>query len=78
MMLLPPFPLTKYRKCERCGLKTPKKQINCQHCANITDEKELEQFIEHWGNIHQGNKSFGYLFLIMGLICICIIVAAAL
>ena len=70
MIFLPPLPLRKTKRCERCGLRTPKSETACQHCAAISDGKALDDFIQEWNDNHEGNKSLGLIFFIISLILI--------
>lgn len=33
-----PIRVRRYRHCERCGLKTPRRFEQCRHCADLPDE----------------------------------------
>lgn len=78
MIFLPPLPLRKTRKCERCGLRTPKSENSCHHCAAIPDGKALDDFIQEWNDGHEGNRRLGLIFLIISLALLGVITIAAL
>lgn len=78
-MLLPaPFRFRKTRKCDRCGLRTPSLQPNCQHCENISDGKDLDDVVQRWNESHEGNKNLGLMFVVVSLIILVAVAIAVL
>lgn len=62
-------------KCQRCGLRYPKEESACSHCADLSDHEvqELKDRIEseHAGNVNLG-KLFFYItaLIIIGMLII--------
>jgi hypothetical protein len=67
---LPSSPLKRYRKCDRCGLKTPEKVENCQRCHGL-DEAGLRELINSWKEKSHAHKELGFGFLVIGALVIC-------
>ena len=37
----------RYRRCERCGLQTPRRERDCQHCAGLSEDAVDRLRAEH-------------------------------
>lgn len=60
-MFIPPrIVITK--KCPRCKLRYPRREIECTHCNNLTDQ-EVEKLIIKYKEEHKGNANLGRLFI---------------
>lgn len=56
------------RKCQRCGLRYPRNDTVCPHCAGLTDQQVSDIKARHERE-HAGNANLGRLLLyIAGLI----------
>ena len=50
------------KKCERCGLRYPKKEVACSHCSDLSDQ-EVHDLKARYENERAGNANLGRLFL---------------
>ena len=75
-MFAPP-PIRFSKKCKRCGLRYPRKEVQCVHCSNLTDV-EVEKLLQQKKKEHKTSASIGKLFfyiailLFIGLVVIAI------
>jgi len=73
-MFAPP-PIRFSKKCKRCGLRYPRKKVQCVHCSNLTDV-EVEELLQQKKKEHKTSASIGKLFfyiatlLFIGLVII--------
>ena len=65
-MFIPP-PIRLVKKCERCGLQYPRKEVQCTHCNGLTD-REVEELKLKYEEEHKGNANLGKLFLYMAIL----------
>jgi len=56
------------QKCERCCLRYPKKELQCTHCSNMSDQ-ELKSFKLRIAEEQEGNANLGKVFLFISAIC---------
>ena len=58
------------KKCQRCGLRYPKKEEVCPHCTGLTDQQVREIRARHQSEL-AGNANIGRLFFyIAGLLVV--------
>lgn len=62
------------RRCQRCGLRYPREQMNCPHCRGLTDEQVLKIRARHRREL-MGNDQLGrLLFYIAGLLVVLLVI----
>ena len=67
-MFAPP-PIRFSKKCKRCGLRYPGKEIQCAHCSNLTDA-EVEELLQQKKKEHKTSASIGKLFFYIAILII--------
>lgn len=60
-MLAPP-PIRFSKKCNRCGLRYPKKANECVHCNGLSDA-EMDEMLLKKSEAHKNTRNIGKLFL---------------
>lgn len=51
-----PLRVRRYRHCERCGLKTPQRDPQCQHCSGLPDEAVERLRARHARRLARGRE----------------------
>ncbi|MEA5446424.1 hypothetical protein VCB98_11395 [Gammaproteobacteria bacterium AB-CW1] len=62
-------------RCDRCGLQTPKKKSQCQHCHGL-DEAGLAALKQRYEEKHITNARIGRVFLILSVLMIALMIIA--
>jgi len=65
MYALPPIRFS--IKCKRCGLRYPRKEMQCVHCANLTDV-EVDELLLRKKKEHKTSASIGKLFFYIAIL----------
>ena len=65
-MFAPP-PIRISKKCKRCGLRYPGKEIQCVHCSNLTDV-EVDALLEQKKKEHKTSVNIGKLFFYIAIL----------
>ena len=65
-MFAPP-PIRFSKKCKRCGLHYPRKEIQCVHCSNLTDI-EVDELLQQKKKEHKTSANLGKLFFYIAII----------
>lgn len=64
------------KKCKRCGLRYPERELVCPHCDGLTDEQVRRVRLRH-NQALAGNAGLGRLLLyIAGLIIVVMVIFA--
>lgn len=66
MLFLSLFPFKRTKKCQRCGLRYPKVEVQCTHCSELTDGSALDELLMKKSSESYGNQNLGLLFLLLG------------
>lgn len=73
--VLLPVSIRRSRRCERCGLRFPRKEAQCPHCADLSDPEVLD-LKEGMQEEQQGHANLGKLFyFIAALVAAALVVA---
>ncbi len=72
--ILFPLKIKLTKKCQRCGLRYPRKEKECSHCKNLTD-REVENLRAKMEEEHESNKNMGRLFMYISLLLLAFMVA---
>lgn len=75
--VLLPVLIRRSRRCERCGLRFPRKKIQCPHCADLGDREVLD-LKERMQEEQQGHANLGKLFYFIAAIVAAVLVLALL
>jgi predicted ATP-dependent serine protease len=67
-MFAPP-PIRFSKKCKRCGLRYPRKEIQCVHCSTLTDV-EVDALLQKKKKEHKTSASIGKLFIYIAILII--------
>lgn len=65
-MFAPP-PIRFSKKCKRCGLRYPRKEVQCVHCTNLTDV-EVEELLQQKKKEHKTSAGIGKLFFYIAIL----------
>jgi len=65
-MFAPP-PIRFSKKCKRCGLRYPRKEVQCVHCSNLTDV-EVEELLQQKKKEHKTSAEIGKLFFYIAVL----------
>ena len=65
-MFAPP-PVRFSKKCKRCGLRYPGKELECVHCSNLTDV-EVKELLRQKKKEHKTSAMIGKLFLYIAIL----------
>jgi len=65
MYAIPPIRFSK--KCKRCGLRYPRKEMQCVHCANLGDI-EVDALLLRKKKEHKTSASIGKLFFYIAIL----------
>ena len=65
-MFAPP-PIRFSKKCKRCGLRYPRKEVQCVHCSTLTDI-EVEELLQQKKKEHKTSSSIGKLFFYIAIL----------
>ena len=55
------------KKCPRCQLRYPRREMQCTHCSNFTDH-EVEELKLRYKEEHKGNANLGKLFIFFAVL----------
>jgi len=61
-MMQVPIKIKFTKKCQRCGLRYPKKEAVCSHCDGLSNQ-EVQDLKARYENERAGNANLGRLFL---------------
>ena len=75
-MFAPP-PIRFSKKCKRCGLRYPRKDKQCLHCADLTDT-EIKEMLLQKKQEHKTSANIGRLFLFITILIVIGIAASTL
>ena len=67
-MFAPP-PIRFSNKCNRCGLRYPRKAGKCVHCSDLSDV-EIEDMLLHKRQAHKNTANIGKLFLYITILIV--------
>lgn len=62
-----PSDIKSTQKCERCGLRYPKTEEKCSHCADLSD-REVDALKQRFEDENQGNANLGKIFLLVTVV----------
>ncbi len=72
-----PVVVRRSKPCNRCGLRYPKKETECVHCAHLSD-RELERFKEEIQDSHVWKAAFGKFLLYLAALSLFVFFVASL
>ena len=62
-----PINIRRTKKCQRCNLRYPRKNIECAHCFNLSDH-EVEKLKLRYKEERKGNANIGWLFIFFAVL----------
>ncbi len=72
--ILFPLKIKLTKKCQRCGLRYPRKEKECSHCKNLT-AREVEDLRATMEEEHESNKIIGRLVMYISVLILAFLVA---
>lgn len=60
-------PIRRSLKCDRCGLRYPKRKKHCVHCTGLS-ERQLQALKDRYNDEHVAHQKMAQIFILIAVL----------